>query len=101
LRPIEPGTTVQRLTRAVAVTLAGGDGTVAVEVVEGADAPGRAQARLSVPGSSPASLVTLGMAAQRLLTAAWSEDLLAEIGPLEVTPDGTRLLIPAEGARRA
>lgn len=105
LRPIEPGTAGQRLARAAAVTLASGDGAVAIEVTGATLAAAepdtdRAQARLTIPGPSATALVTLGLAAQRLLTAAWAEDLLAEVGPLDVTPDSGQLLIHAGKAHR-
>jgi coenzyme F420-0:L-glutamate ligase/coenzyme F420-1:gamma-L-glutamate ligase len=117
-RPVEPGTAVRRLRRAVRIALAAQDGPVSVEVTPADDAAtddadadtdadtdtdddtddtasDTACARLTVTTPTASALVTLGMTAQRLLAAAWSEDLDATLTPLDATPTVTGLTIRA------
>jgi coenzyme F420-0:L-glutamate ligase/coenzyme F420-1:gamma-L-glutamate ligase len=106
LQPVDPGTARQRLDRAVAVALAGGDATVTITPhnvgvpedpgdAEDPEDPGDAEACLTTTGSDPSALVTLGMAAQRLIAAAWSEDLDAVAGPVHAGPEGAHLTVRA------
>jgi coenzyme F420-0:L-glutamate ligase/coenzyme F420-1:gamma-L-glutamate ligase len=97
LQPVDPGPALQRLERAAAVVRATGIATeVTVEVtVEVTEAGDGAQARLQVPGTDPSSLVGLGMAVQRLLAAAWAEDLDAVSGPVHDGPAGAHLTVRA------
>jgi hypothetical protein len=96
LQPVDPGPAPQRLERAAAVVRAGHADTVTVEVaaVEAAAGDG-ARACLRVPGTDPSSLVALGMAVQRLLAAAWAEDLEADAGPVHTGPAGAHLTVRA------
>ncbi|HET9656427.1 MAG TPA: coenzyme F420-0:L-glutamate ligase [Kineosporiaceae bacterium] len=97
-RPVEPGGTGERVERALAVVRAGGDGLPGpaprIEVErgdgdgDGDTGPDDGRAGLGVllcsgapDGSDPAGLVALGMTVQRLLTAAWAEDLDAAVAP--------------------
>jgi coenzyme F420-0:L-glutamate ligase/coenzyme F420-1:gamma-L-glutamate ligase len=61
--------------------------------------PDAAAARLSVAGTDATALVTLGMTAQRLITAAWSENLDAAQGHLEIGPAGAALPVQVTNAR--
>jgi coenzyme F420-0:L-glutamate ligase/coenzyme F420-1:gamma-L-glutamate ligase len=99
-RPVEPGTAVRRLRRAVRIALAASDGQVSVVVTPAEDAEpdaddATASVRLTVATPTASALVTLGMTAQRLLAAAWSEDLDAALAPLDATPTATGLTIRA------
>lgn len=99
LQPVDPGTARQRLERAVRVALVTGGGAVTATLAAGDGAAGHpvdaATACLTVPAGDPPSLVALGMAAQRLIAAAWSEDLDAVTGSLTTTAAGTRLAVHA------
>jgi coenzyme F420-0:L-glutamate ligase/coenzyme F420-1:gamma-L-glutamate ligase len=97
-RPADPGTAVRRLRRAVRIALAAPDGPVSIAVTR-ADGTGTdgvtASVHLTVASPTASALVTLGMTAQRLLTAAWSEDLDATLAPLDASPASAGLTIQA------
>lgn len=84
---LPPGGAVDRLTRAAAVALAAPSpwpeaGRLDVTVTAGPDRPELAVARVS--GPSPAATeatLALGALVQRLLAAAWAEDLQARLCP--------------------
>ncbi len=110
-RPVEPGPVGDRLRRAIDVALAGTAGLpgprprIEFEADDpaGSDRPGDGPGgsgglatvllRAGEPG--PGGLIALGMAAQRLLAAAWAEDLEAVVDPGAADSGHLQILVRA------